>query len=194
MAAQSDALLAAEAIYDFGSTGIGRIIRYALAQGGFCILVASLGEIVPDVAFQHPAVSAVLAVIAVQVCVHPIQCVVYTLAALAGAIIADKTAGYLRIEYIVAQAALKLPVLDSGRYDFPLLRLMNREALIRVDAVFAVQQTLPEFVCVFQRVGGIRRYAVLPHHAPAALLKPFVQLAERNCLVVFFSHRNNRRE
>lgn len=46
------------------------------------------GEVVMDVAFQHPAIGAMVAIVAVQVRIHPVERIINTLPALASTVVA----------------------------------------------------------------------------------------------------------
>lgn len=111
-----------------------------------------------------------LPVVPMKVGVHPVERIVYASTALASTVVSDEAARYLWIQDIVAKAALKLPVLNSGRDNLALLRLVDEETLIRVDSILSVKQTLPELVSILQCVGGIRCNTILPAHIPTALL------------------------
>ena len=53
-----------------------------------CVLMPGFGEVVMDVAFQHPAIGAMVAIVAMQMRVHSVERIIHALAALASTVVA----------------------------------------------------------------------------------------------------------
>jgi len=156
-----------------------------LSHSRLCDIVIDAREEMVYITFQRPSVSSVLPVIFPQMMFQPVARELNAFAFLTGTVIVNERARDLLNKAVPAQAVLQLSVFDSRCDDFPLLRLCNVKPLIRADFVCAVEERLPQDVCVAQSVAFIPCDRVFPPYCVAGLLQALVQLLKRYGVTVY---------
>ena len=110
LASQPDAVIPAERINDVRHMLINPVIQNSLPHGCFGRIVGCGGEILGNIALQHPPGIPMLVVVPPKVHAHALVGEGNALPDLAGAVIVDEATCDGLIQIIVAQASLKLPV------------------------------------------------------------------------------------
>ena len=183
LAAEAEPFVAGEAVDHIAHGLRCPPVRYQLPHGGLRCFVRRLREEVADVAFQYPAVSAVLPVVPAQHDLEPAQRIVCATPELTRRIVPDEMLRHIPVQAVVTEASLELPVHDPSRHDRALLRLVDGEHLILADVVAPVLQRSGKRQRIFNPVAFIAHHAVLPADIAAAAFHGCVKRVESNGFV-----------